>query len=320
MKYKLKTPVVLDVSRWQGNVKWDQISPRPILVICKASEGVNYIDPTLAQNWTGLKALNIRRGAYHYFHADQDAAKQFANYEKAVAQAGGFQAGDLPPVLDVEGLEGATIKVRHAASIGIKTWLDKAQAFSGRTPIIYTSQYQWSFVLDNRGGHPEWASNYPLWVAWYPYEPDKFSEPAPTAMPVGWKKWAMWQYSKEGRIDGLDTIVDLDIIADWFASQLDQQPVPPPGGTPPPPTPSPEPSPTPQAYHGTVIAPSGVNVRTQPNVGAKIVGALVKGTSVHGKSIKVISPNEAWLELREPMVGWCAIAYNGTTLITIKPS
>ncbi|MBI3739991.1 MAG: hypothetical protein HY258_13170, partial [Chloroflexi bacterium] len=131
MNFKLKTPVMLDVSRWQGDVKWPQISPRPILVICKASEGVNYMDPTLAQNWAGLKALSIRRGAYHYFHADQDAAKQFANYEKAVTQAGGFQTGDLPPVLDVEGLENASIKVRRAAALGIKTWLDKAQAFSG---------------------------------------------------------------------------------------------------------------------------------------------------------------------------------------------
>ena len=317
MNFKLKTPVVLDVSRWQGDVKWPQISPRPILVICKASEGVNYMDPTLAQNWAGLKALSIRRGAYHYFHADQDAAKQFANYEKAVTQAGGFQTGDLPPVLDVEGLESVSIKVRRAAATGIKTWLDKAQAFSGRVPVIYTSQYQWSFVLDNKGAHPEWAANYPLWVAWFPYEPDKFNAPAPTVMPAGWKQWAMWQYSKEGRIDGLNAVVDLDIIADWFVNQLDQ-PAPQPGT--PPPTPTPQPSPTPHTYQGTVVAPRGVNVRERPNTSAKIIGSMVAGTVVRGRSIKVVSPREAWLELKDPLVGWCAIVYDGATLISIKES
>lgn len=318
MKFKLKTPVVLDVSRWQGNVTWAQISPRPVLVICKASEGVNYLDPTLVPNWAGLKKLNIRRGAYHYFRPEEDAEKQFANYQKAVTQAGGFKTGDLPPVLDVEGLENLAPKFKRTLAAGIKTWLDKAQAFSGRMPILYTSQYQWSFVTDNKGASPAWSADYPLWVAWYPYEPDKFNEPAPTAMPTGWKKWALWQYSKEGRMDGLDTVVDLDIMAEWFAAQLDQTPPPP--GTPESPPQPPETPPAPTAYKGTVVAPRGVNVRERPKVDSKLIGSLVTGTTVRGKDIKVVSPREAWLEINDPLRGWCAIVYDGTTLISITPA
>jgi len=93
-------------------------------------------------------------------------------------------------------------------------------------------------------------------------------------------------------------------MSDWFAKQLDPT-------SPPPPT---------QMYQGKVIAPSGVNVRVKPDVTAKRLGAMAVGTTVKGKSVKVISPREAWLELTDPMVGWCAIVYNGTTLISVNPS
>jgi hypothetical protein len=140
-------------------------------------------------------------------------------------------------------------------------------------------------------------------VAWYPDNPDKFSAPPLGALPAGWKQWAVWQYSDNGLITGLNVPVDLDILSDWYAKQLD--PINIPGTT---------------VYQGKVVAPSGVNVRVKPDVTAKRIGALAVGTAVKGKSVKVISAREAWLELTDPMVGWCAIVYNGTTLISVTPS
>jgi lysozyme len=303
MKYKVKKPMVLDVSSFQGVVDWTKVAPQPELVICKASEGVAYNDPNFATFWGGLKAQNIRRGAYHYFHPEMDAVQQFANYQKAVTQAGGFNNSDIMPVLDVEGLEKATPAIQKGAAASIKAWLDAAQAFSGKTPMIYTSKYQWGFVTDATGKTPAWSGNYPLWVAWLPDKPDKFSAPAATVIPTGWNQWAIWQYGNNGQITGIKVAVDLDILSDWFTAQLGQ-PTPVPG----------------QTYVGTVIAPSGVNVRVQPNISAKLVGSMVTGTAVKGKSVKVVSQNEAWLELTDPMVGWCAIVYNGTALISVNPS
>lgn len=301
MNYQLKKPSVLDVSKWQGIVDWSLVAPRPVLVICKASEGVVSMDPSFQSNWDGLKAQSIRRGAYHFYHAEMDAGQQFANYKKAVTQVGGFLASDLPPVLGVEGLEVATPDVRKAAAASIKTWLDQAQAFTGKTPVIYTSKYQWSFVTDQKGKPPAWSANYPVWVAWYPEKPDKFSAPTIAAMPAGWKQWAVWQYADDGQVTGINAPVDLDILSDWFAKQLDQT-LPP--GT--------------HIYQGTVVAPSGVNVRVKPEVSAKRIGAIAAGKIVKGKSIKVISAREAWLEVYDPMVGWSAIVYNGTTLISVN--
>ena len=302
MKYKVKKPIVLDVSRFQGPVDWSKVAPQPVLVICKASEGVSYLDPFFSTYWSGLKAQNIRRGAYHFFHADVDAGQQFANYKNAVAQAGGFSSADIIPVLDVEGLETATPAVQKGAAAVIKAWLDAAQAFFGKTPMIYTSKYQWGFVTDANGNSPAWSGNYPLWVAWLPDKPDKFSAPASTVIQVGWSQWAIWQYGNTGQITGINFPVDLDILSDWFTKQLGQ-PTPVPG----------------QAYTGTIVAPSGVNVRAQPNVTAKLIKALPVGTVVKGASVKVISANEAWLQLTDPIVGWCAIVYNGTVLISVSP-
>jgi lysozyme len=303
MKYKVKKPIVLDVSRWQGPVDWTQVAPRPVLVICRATEGVDYTDPNFGANWNGLQALNIRRGAYHYFHPEMDAAQQFANYQKSVTQVGGFHPTDISPVLDVEGLDAATPDQRKGAATAIRTWLDQAQVFSGKTPMIYTSKYQWGFVTDPGSGKtPAWSGNYPLWVAWLPDKPDKNSVPAASAIPTGWKQWAIWQYGNDGQITGVNALVDLNILSDWFAKQLNQLP-PPPGQ---------------QTVVGKVISPTGVNVRTDFNVNAKIIGGLAAGTTVKGASVKVVSPSEAWLELRVPMVGWCAIVYNGTVLISVN--
>ncbi len=329
MRYQLKTPVALDVSYWQGTVNWSQISPRPVLVMCKASEGVNTQDATFKGNWSNLKTLNIRRGAYHFFRLGLDPAHQFDNYQKAITQAGGFQAGDLPPVLDVENLEAATPQLRQAAPDAIKSWLDRAQSFSGQTPMIYTNLYQWSLISGRNGKvPPAWTANYPLWLAWFPDHPDHFSTPPATVMPAGWTQWAIWQYAKDGRIDGLAVPVDLDILSDWFAQQLNPggpvtpgpQPPLPPSPTPPATPPSPGPSPAPPVYQGTVIAPSGLNVRTGPTTSAQIIKALPAGTKVSGEKIKVVSPGEAWLEINAPLNGWCAIVYNGTKLISINLS
>ena len=54
MKYKVKKPIVLDVSTFQAPVDWTKVAPQPVLVICKASEGIAYNDPSLASNWGGL--------------------------------------------------------------------------------------------------------------------------------------------------------------------------------------------------------------------------------------------------------------------------
>lgn len=42
----------------------------------KATESTNFTDPEFATNWAGMKSAGLVRGAYHFFHSDQDPLAQ----------------------------------------------------------------------------------------------------------------------------------------------------------------------------------------------------------------------------------------------------
>lgn len=77
-----------DRSNYQAIGPWKQN-----FGMCKATESVNFQDPTFAQNWENLKTAGIPRAAYHFFHPAvnaSDQAKYFVDYVKAH----GLEEGD----------------------------------------------------------------------------------------------------------------------------------------------------------------------------------------------------------------------------------
>lgn len=183
----------IDVSVYQGNVDWTQVkSAGQSFAFVRASAGVTSPDTKFAQNWPGVRAAGLVRGVYQYFRPSQDAAAQAKLLLDKVDAAGGFQPGDLPPVLDLEttdSLASATVVARA------KIWLAAVEAKVGKKPIIYTA----AFMSDVVGSH---FSGYPLWVANY-----GVSCPA---MPSGWTSWHFWQSSDSGSVAGISGAVDLD--------------------------------------------------------------------------------------------------------------
>ena len=80
--------------------------------------------------------------------------------------------------------------------IGIQRWLDKVEKHYGVRPIIYTSKnYYATFLKSN-------FAKYPLWVANY----NKVKKP------ISKYDWMIWQYSKWGKIDGINGPVDLNMF------------------------------------------------------------------------------------------------------------
>jgi lysozyme len=139
----------------------------------------------------------LLRGAYHFFHADQDAAAQ-ANHYLQVVKIG---PGDLPPVIDIE----VTSNASNAAIVsGVKTWLEIVQQGTGLTPMIYSVASFWNAHLNDNFG------NYPLWVAHY-------GVPSPK-IPEGWTNWNLWQYSQSGTVNGIVGSVDMN----YFNGTIDQ--------------------------------------------------------------------------------------------------
>jgi lysozyme len=196
----------LDVSHFQDTVDWPQVFQAGYLfAFIKATDGITYVDPMFATNWSGAQAAGLLRGAYHFFEANDDPQQQAENFLNTVT----LQSGDLPPVLDVES-SSTSSQVSTATIIqSIATWLQTVQQATGRTPIIYTNPGYWNSLATTQ------FSGYPLWVA-------EYGVASPT-LPTGWTSWAFWQFSQTGQIPGITTAVDLDLFQGSLQS-LQQMP------------------------------------------------------------------------------------------------
>lgn len=206
----------IDISRYQGVVDWARVKAAGIcFAIAKATESNRIIDMYFERNWAETKRVGIVRGAYHYFRASQDARAQAEYFARAVAYA----PGDIPPVLDAESLDGVD---KATLSRGLQTWLAEVERLTGLRPIIYTAPNFWNTNV----GAQEWVGGYKLWVAHY-------TTAAQPIVPKGFRTWALWQYTDQGRVDGIASNVDRnrfngttqDLLA-WVGSAAPAQPVP----------------------------------------------------------------------------------------------
>jgi lysozyme len=189
----------IDVSAHQASVDWVKVAGSgTVLAYCKATEGLRYTSPTYFAQMNGARDAGLRVAAYHYFVAADGAAEQ----AKFFLQAAGTNAAWLPHALDLEATDG-----RPPASVlaGAATWLEAVSAAIGQPAVLYVSPAFWKSLGDPRNFH-----QHPLWVADYAPQP---------SLPGGWPKYAMWQFTDAGTVDGIPGPVDLNAVdPDWFAS------------------------------------------------------------------------------------------------------
>jgi GH25 family lysozyme M1 (1,4-beta-N-acetylmuramidase) len=173
--------------------------------LIKATEGEGYADPTFNDDWSGAKLSGLLRGAYCFFHPKQDPKKQADFFLSAVKAQN--DNGELPPIIDLEVNDGLT---RDKIIPKVKAWLDEVEQAVGRKPMIYSGV---SFLETNLselgGGPPAWAKDYPFWLSWYPTQ---YVDGMAPLMPRGWFTWNFWQYTESGRLNGINTKVNLDVF------------------------------------------------------------------------------------------------------------
>lgn len=182
-----------DVSTYQGVVDWAKVKAAGhTFAITRVSDGLNHVDVQFARNWKAMKTAGLSRGTYQFFRPGLDPVAQADLLLAQVTAAGGFQPGDLPPVLDMEAVDGvatATIRARMQA------WLDRVQQRTGKRPIIYTAAFMNAVVGTGFGRYPLWVANY---GATCPMVPDS------------WSAWKFWQYTSTGAIAGIAGNVDIN--------------------------------------------------------------------------------------------------------------
>ncbi len=182
----------IDVSEFQGNINWSAVkaSGRKFAVI-RVSDGLGHFDPKFNQNWSEAKSAGMIRSVYQFFRASEDGTAQ-ANL--LLEHMGTLEAGDLPPVADVEVTDGVGA---GALNSQLAKWTARIKQATGKTPMIYTSPGLWSSLSGSTsfGGDTLWVAN---WGVSCP------------STPVGWSHWKFWQYADNGHVSGIGDLVDLD--------------------------------------------------------------------------------------------------------------
>ena len=183
----------IDVSHYDGVVAWDEVARAPVrFAYLKATEGSGFVDPCFAANRDGLRATQLKWGAYHVMNAKASAAEQAAHFLATVGDA----QGGLPHALDVEGNR---IGPRGISGQEVLALLRAIEAKSGHAPVLYTGHRG----LETLAASAPELRSYRIWVPEY--------EPEPPPTPSGLSSWWMWQRTSNVRVPGVVTPVDLSI-------------------------------------------------------------------------------------------------------------
>ena len=181
----------IDISHYQSRIDWDSVVGEEIhFAFVKASEGITLYDTLFCRNWDEMKRVGLYRGAHHFFRPTFPAAMQVDNFLSTVE----MEYGDLPPVLDVEVLDGVS-KVQLIS--GVRTWLYLMEIRFNTKPILYTNLKFYNKYL---AGH---FNDYPVWIARYSSREPRLA--------CG-RDWQFWQYGNRGQISGIDGHVDFNVF------------------------------------------------------------------------------------------------------------
>jgi lysozyme len=189
----------IDTSSWQGPIDWSAVKQSGrAFAIARVSDGLKYPDAQFATDWPAMKRAGLIRGAYQFFRASQDPIAQADALAAALGAA--LADGDLPAILDLETADGEPAGVVVARA---QAWLDRVQARTGKTPIVYTAAFMSSLIGTS-------FARYPLWVANYGVTCPR--------LPDGWTSWRIWQSGDSGSVPGVSGGVDVDL----FEGTLDE--------------------------------------------------------------------------------------------------
>ena len=188
------TTAGIDVSYYQGDITWRRVHRAGVrFAFIRVSDGADILDSRFVANWSGARRAHVLRGAYQFFRPEQSPIDQ-ANLVVRTLRARG--RGELPPVLDIEVTGGLPLA---SVAANARLWIEQVRSQLGVEPIVYTNPGMWRL----RG--PSELAQQPLWLAHY-------TELCPR-VPPPWPAWTFWQYTENGRVDGIDEPVDLDVFA-----------------------------------------------------------------------------------------------------------
>ena len=187
----------IDVSEWQEAINWRKVKNAGIkFAMIRSSLSETKVDKTFDYNITEATRVGIDVGVYHYCYA--------LNAEEARAEARHFIETispykiTYPVVLDFE--DNSQVKLDKELKNEIAQVFIEEVRKAGYYPMIYS--------------YAKWLEDYidmdalgcEVWVA-------HWNVPRPSYKGT----YGMWQYSSEGRVSGIDVVVDLNVCFKDYA-------------------------------------------------------------------------------------------------------
>ena len=186
----------IDVSRYQGKIDWQTVKTDKNVgyVYLKATEGASLVDVTYHYNLEEARKAGLKVGCYHFFSPTVDPETQFNNFTGVVK----LEEQDLIPIIDVENCgRGSIDRFRKR----LTEFLHMVEAHYGIRPIIYTSSNFYNKYLAGK------YTDYKYMIARYKDEVPDLTDDI---------KFVMWQFTANGRIDGIHGPVDRSRFMDDY--------------------------------------------------------------------------------------------------------
>lgn len=193
----------IDVSEHQGKIDWEKVKAAGIqFAMLRAGFGKNTLDEEFQRNAKGCGAAGIPFGVYWFSYAYTiEMARQEA--ERCISAVRGYKV-QYPVCFDFE-----YDSVRYAEQNGVRVTKTLAsqltEAFCQRVEELgYFAMFYSNRDYLERMFSDELREKYALWYAQY--------ASLPSVSGIG-----MWQYRDNGRVNGIQGNVDMDIAYEDFA-------------------------------------------------------------------------------------------------------
>ena len=194
---KNNNEIGIDISKWQGDVDFEKVKNAGayfvmIRVGSQSGTGGDYVlDPTFKQNIENALKNDLKVGVYFYSYADSEKeAKKQANW--VIKQIKDYDIS-LPIVFDFESFD--AFNEMELSIFGLNqianTFIDTVDD-AGYQGVLYGSKNYLNAIWKYHTA--------PVWLAHYTDQTDYDGD------------YFMWQMCDDGKIDGIDGYVDIDIL------------------------------------------------------------------------------------------------------------
>lgn len=270
-----------DLSAWQLQANPQTAKGQGMLfTFIRALYGL-FADTKFAQHWASHRDV-LPRGTYLYYKDNEDPIAQAEKLYTTCLANGSL--GQLPPVVDVEGINNATLTASK-----IRLCVERVDELFGDV-MIYTAYYVWR---DEVSGDKSWAAAHKLWIAGYPFadwKPEYFElvKNYPPLIPAPWNTFQVWQFTSKlpaAQYGVSGTYLDGNYCSEAFAvAYLNFSP---------PPPPDPQEAPPMQFKTKTQY-----KIRSSPaTTSNNHIGWIPANTVIVAKEVRFTDSNSSWVRI-----------------------